>query len=110
MLQLPGETEWQDDDELPPEEREALATIGAATQHLAAVMKTSSMPIIRRRFYALVAFAVLAAFVGGGWLAWETHRPLLAATVSGTQVFKCGKMATSSLSWPLGHRRIARPG
>jgi tRNA A-37 threonylcarbamoyl transferase component Bud32 len=89
MLQLPGETEWQDDDELPPEEREALATIGAATQHLAAVMRTSSMPIIRGRFYVLVALAVLAAFTAGGWLAWETRRPLLASTVGGAQVFKC---------------------
>ena len=30
MLQLPGEDAWEDADELPAEEREDLATIGAA--------------------------------------------------------------------------------
>jgi eukaryotic-like serine/threonine-protein kinase len=87
MLQLPGDDAWEDSDELPPEEREALATIGAATQHLAAVMKTSSLPIIRRRFYALVAVGTIAAFAAGGLLAWETQKPLL-ATAGQNQIRK----------------------
>jgi tRNA A-37 threonylcarbamoyl transferase component Bud32 len=88
MVQLPGEEAWEDADELPAEEREDLATIGAATQHLAAVMKTSSMPIIRRRFYVLVGVGALAAFAAGGLMAWETRRPLLATSAGQKQIRK----------------------
>ena len=80
MLQVAGDEAWEDIDELPTEEREALATVGLATQHLAAVMKTSSMPVIRRRFYVVVALGTVLAFAAGGLVAWETQRPLLAAT------------------------------
>jgi serine/threonine protein kinase len=76
-LQLPGDEAWEEIEELPAEDRETLATIGLATQHLAAVMKTSSMPLVRPRFYALVALASIVAFAAGGLLAWETQRPLL---------------------------------
>ncbi len=88
MLQLPGEEAWEDADELPAEEREALATIGAATQHLAAVMTTSSMPVIRRGFYVLVGVGTLAAFAAGGLMAWETRRPLLATSAGEKQIRK----------------------
>ena len=80
-VQVPGEPEvWQDDiEELPPDEREALATISLATQHLASVMQSAALPAIRRRHYImLVALGTILAFAGGGLLAWETQRPLLA--------------------------------
>ena len=86
MLQLPGDESWEDIDELPAEEREALATISLATQHLAAVMQSASMPIIRRRYYVLIAAGAILAFAAGGLLAWETQKPLLAIRRGGVSV------------------------
>ena len=77
-IQLPDDEPWEAIDELPPEERKALATIGMATQHLAAVMKTSSLPLIRNASTPLSRSRALVAFAAGGLLAWETRPPLLA--------------------------------
>jgi len=89
MVQLPGAEPWDDIDELPEEERESLATIGLATQHLAAVMRSASLPIVRRRFYAATGLAAIVAFAAGGLTAWSLQTPLLAVGESDSQVRKC---------------------
>jgi len=89
-VQLPGEDQpWLDDlEELSPQERAALATIGAATEHLATVMKSASMPIVGRRFYGLLFVCTIVAFAAGGLLAYETRRPLLAPAAGQTTIPK----------------------
>ncbi|HEY2841813.1 MAG TPA: hypothetical protein VGJ26_21825, partial [Pirellulales bacterium] len=78
-LQAPGGAEaWPDETaDASSEERGAPAGAGESTQRLAAVMQTSSRPVVGRRRLALFCAALLLAFSAGGLAAWATRKPPL---------------------------------
>lgn len=97
-LQLPGSAEtWPaEESETSPEERAALAGVGEATQRLAAVMQTSSQPVVGRRRLAMFALALLASFAVGGVAAYATRKPPL---LTQSPLVKIPKRATAELQF-----------
>jgi len=89
-LQLTGDAaSWPADaSETSPEERNALASVGAATERLAVVMQTSAQPVVSRRRLGMFSAALLLAFSAGGLAAWALRAPPLLTPRAATTVYK----------------------